>query len=63
MGRSVIEDLLGHPIIPDGPAMTPAEHKKLTRRAKEVWDRRRVGGGTPNPITPSKGEANRDNLA
>lgn len=25
-------DLFGNPIIPDGPAMTPAERRKLTRR-------------------------------
>jgi len=30
------EDLFGRPIIPDGPAMTPAERKKLTRHGKEV---------------------------
>jgi ribosomal protein L37AE/L43A len=31
-----IDDLSGHPIIPDGPAMTPTERKKLTRRGRET---------------------------
>lgn len=29
-------NLFGHPVIPDGPAMTPLEKKRLLRRAQEV---------------------------
>lgn len=30
------DDLFDHPIIPDGPAMTPLEKKRVLRRAQEV---------------------------
>lgn len=31
-----MSDLFGNPVIPDGPAMTPQERKRMLRRAAEV---------------------------